>query len=44
MFDAWSEPARERTLPDGPPDVEALTRDLAGRGIEVVGPPLPAML
>lgn len=47
MFDAWSEPARERTLPplpDGPPDVEALTRDLAERGIDVVGPPLPALL
>jgi len=47
MFDAWSEPARERTLPptpDSPPDIAGLTRDLAERGIEVVGPPLPAVL
>ncbi len=47
FFDAWSEPAGERTLPPlpaGPPDVAALTRDLAQRGVEVVGPPLPAML
>lgn len=47
FFDGWSEPARERTLPplpDGPPDVAGLTRDLAARGVEVVGPPLPALL
>ncbi len=47
MFDHRSEPARERTLPplpDGPPDVEALTQDMADCGVEVVGPPLPALL
>ena len=47
LFDRWSEPAREHTLPplpDGPPDVAALTADLASCGVDVVGTPLPALL
>ena len=47
LFDRWSEPASERTLPplpSAPPDGEALARDLAAFGVEVVGPPLPALL
>jgi quercetin dioxygenase-like cupin family protein len=40
----FSEPARALTLPpppEGPPDVAALAVDLAGYGVEVVGPPGP---
>ena len=47
FFDGWSEPARERTLPplpEGPPDVEGLTRDLAAHGVDIVGPPPPVTL
>ena len=47
LFDRFSDPAPERTLPplpEGPPDVDALTRAMADYGIETVGPPLPAIL
>ena len=40
----FSEPAQELTLPPppaGPPDMAAFAEDLAGYGIEIVGPPGP---
>lgn len=41
---AFGEPAATTALPpplEGPPDVAALAADLAGYGVEVVGPPGP---
>lgn len=40
----FAEPARALALPpppEGPPDVAALAEDLAGYGVEIVGPPGP---
>jgi quercetin dioxygenase-like cupin family protein len=39
----FSKPARALTLPppEGPPDMAAVVEDLAGYGVEIVGPPGP---
>ena len=47
LFDRFSEPAGERTLPPlpaGPPDMEAMTAAMTEHGVTIVGPPLPVLL